>query len=342
MKTKHDIRGRAKSMTEKLTVILAIVMSVLTGITGCTSPSPLPQDLAPLRITECAPMPAPRMAAMAFSDDSCGYVFGGRKKPRSKFMNDFWKYSAQQDKWIELPVPPLEARSKGVAVRIGNYAYIGLGYAGFSHMDDQEMKHDFWRYDIASGEWKRLADYPSHACTTALCWACGETIYVACGYFSQASGESYAYDIDKDAWRRIADCPVVALCPTAVNDGERWFVGMGDQLGGSQMAEFFPETETWSEATTVSKKMRVFTLGIRSGKEMWIIGGRTVGGTLTTGYVHDEISIWLPDHNQLVTRGRLPNGMEQLIGFTIGNQTYVGLGNDMNEEPMDKMWRIER
>lgn len=332
-------------MTQKLTsmtVILVIVLSILASITGCTSPSPLPQDLAPLRITECAPMPAPRMAAMAFSDDSCGYVFGGRTHTRKGYQNDLWQYSAAHDTWTQLPTPPLEARAKGIAERIGNFAYIGLGYAGNSHLDENEFKRDFWRYDIANGEWKQLPDFPTNATSTAVSWTIGNTIYVSAGYFNHINGETYAYDIDKDAWRRIADCPVVALCPTAVNDGERWFVGMGDQLGGSQMAEFFPETETWSEATTVSKKMRVFTLGIRSDKEMWVIGGRTVGGTLTTGYVHDEISIWLPDHNQLVTRGRLPNGMEQLIGFTIGNQTYVGLGNDMNEEPMDKMWRIER
>jgi N-acetylneuraminic acid mutarotase len=109
---------------------------------------------------ECAPMPEAIAAGSCFAHNNSVYLFGGRNKA-GIYSNQLWEYNTLSDQWTSLGRTPMAARVSSSACVIDDCAYIGLGFAGALYRDTNYLR-DFWKYDLITQKWKRLANFPAN------------------------------------------------------------------------------------------------------------------------------------------------------------------------------------
>jgi hypothetical protein len=164
----------------------------------------------------------PRTGAVSFVIDNIAYVGLGYGLNNVEFKN-FYKFA--NGNWLTAPSLPdkrqgtdtiIQGRHGSVAFVIGNCAYVGLGYVtdytnhttGFERQ--KEWLKDFYKFDVTTGQWSQLPDFPGRGRRDAVAFSIDGYGYVGTGrgQFSTGSSEApfkdfYRYDPTSNSWQEM-------------------------------------------------------------------------------------------------------------------------------------------
>ncbi len=149
---------------------------------------------------------------ICFANATHGFVLTGSTLT-SAYTSDLWVYEAATDTWTDLSETssafPGAARTQsyGVAATLdcsNTKAYLGFGFS------DGTILNDWWEFDMATHEWKQLAEFPGegrrHPAMNFV-EPLGE-IHVGLGDGIYGNYDDYwSYNIEKDEWKQLADFP---------------------------------------------------------------------------------------------------------------------------------------
>ena len=290
-------------------------------------------------------MPSPRASAVAFSVGEKGFVFGGRNA-NGTLCNDMWQYDPVSDTWHNQDASPLLPRVHAMAQVAGDAVYIGLGFRGRVYTDSCYLR-DFWHYTPATGEWKRLADFPNANTIRPVTYLVGQQIYVLYGGGTGFSRDITVYDIPTDTWTTLSDNHLRALagygCMGATCQG-RCFLGGGFNTGNlDQWYEAHLDSDQWDKLRAVPHGGRTLAACAANSCAVYVLGGRHWGGTLTTGHLFADILSFSPETERWTDCGTMPYGeTENLVAFAIGERIYFGLGEDIDGNIHNQFYRIDQ
>jgi N-acetylneuraminic acid mutarotase len=307
-------------------------IAIVTFTSACSDMYP---DIQ-LRIIECAPMPVSRATAVSFVIDGNAYIFGGRDS-LGNYCNDMWKYDATTDTWEALGTTPLKGRVNATACVHDGVAYIGLGFNG-TYNDSNSYLSDWWRFIPYTNQWEQLSPFPSNETAHAISFVGEHKLYVGYGFKRTYERNMYCYDIETNSWtfidvhldRNPLTFPIRSFGGVGAACQGRYFAGTGFRKHSlSWWGEFHTEGK-WTKCKDIPNGRT--TAACTSTQDfVYVIGGMHWGGVNTTGKVLEDIQQYDPQNNSWRNVGRLPNGgLFNHIAFSIGNQIYVGLGEDEN------------
>jgi N-acetylneuraminic acid mutarotase len=248
-----------------------------------------------------------------------------------------WKYDATNDTWEALGATPLKARVNATACVHDGVAYIGLGFNG-TYYNSAGYLTDWWSYNPEKKHWKQLSDFPGNTTARAISMAGDGELIVGYGFCYTYERDMYHYDIIEDTWtfidvhldRNPLTFPIRSFGGVGTACQGRYFVGTGFRKHSlNWWGEFHPEG-TWIKRKDVPYS-RTTAACTSTLNYVYVIGGMHWGGVNTTGKVLEDIQQYDPKNNSWRNVGHLPNGgLFNHIAFSIGNQIYVGLGEDEN------------
>lgn len=293
----------------------------------------------PMQFTPKAALPIGRASATSFVVKDNAYVTCGRDE-NGVYLNDLWRYDAQADTWTQLNDVPFKGRVKAVAQVINNQVYIGLGFNGHVYQDSCYLR-DFWKYTPDTDTWERCADFPSKNSNVAISFAHGYYFYTACGFFSYFTSEVHKYDTNSDTWTKCDHAYFPARGgATGCSDGTHCFAGTGyNTTSMNDWWEYLPLSNKWRRLADIPGKGREFAASQMLNGRVFVLGGRYFGGSLTTGFLFDDMLEYDIARNKWLLVGHLPQGgRENMVTFTISGKGYFGLGEDANGKILNDIY----
>ena len=326
-------------MRNKLTIIymLFVLLISCSREAGC-----------PFVIERCSPLPVGRSSATCFSYSGKCYVFGGRNDSNDYhrgFLSDCWCYDPVRDSWSPLSDLPCKARTRGAAIVIGDDLYFGLGFNGCINIDSCYLR-DWWRCDMLTGSWTRLADFPATDTNMPVVATCDGKIYTLFGTHSGSSRLIYEYDISSDSWSRWDDDWHIAELggTTGQQIEETCYVSGGYFLGmlNDSYAVNLRERRI-RRRRSMPDGGRLFASSAVIKGHLYFFGGRHIGGTLTTEKIYNDILEYDISADRWRVVGALPfEGREQMCATTIGDIVFFGLGEDRDLAIYNDWYRWEK
>ncbi len=227
--------------------------------------------------------------------------------------------------WQQL-APMDVARSEMPAVYLDGRIYVPGGFgnsAGGIFQGSAALE----AYDVASGEWLRLADMPEtrHHLMAA---AHEGALYVFGG--SGGLGESrgwnaWRYDPAEDSWTMLADMPEERVAGAAVALGDYLYVA-GGTGGTAELLRYDPAGDTWTRLAPM-RNQREHTAAVVLDGQIVVLGGRWTGAM-------NSVESYDPATDQWMAR----TGMRQRrAGFgatVLGGKIYVAGGELIEGAPV--------
>ena len=105
----------------------------------------------------------------------------------------------QVEEQAEMPI----AVAESTGFRFGDSFYLCGGYT----TSENSFTSDFWRYDIETGVWTQLQDYPGGPERFMSSVIIDDIAYVGYGGTGVGVSEFYSYNISTETWNRLADIP---------------------------------------------------------------------------------------------------------------------------------------
>ena len=117
--------------------------------------------------------------------------------------------------------------SDGVAVKDGNYIYLGLG------KQNGKPSNKMYRFDIKTGETKEIASIPGETTRNqAVAQILDDEMYVFSGGDKVAYTDGYKYDMDDNEWEKVSDVQIgndkislLGASSVKLNDDEMLVIG---------------------------------------------------------------------------------------------------------------------
>lgn len=309
-------------------IFTAVAMTCLSAV-SCTD-----RLMSDDRITYTAvsPMPVATASAACTVVDGVAYVFGGRTP--GGMSNAMYSYTPATDKWEQLAGVPLDARSGSVAVTHGGNIYMGLGHNSRGVYVDGNLRRDWWRYTPSTGEWKRLADYPSDKTSAASAVVYEDEIYILYGYSDNFFDKVFRYDITDDTWEQVTINNVGGQAETVACEVDgRYFAG-----NNWQWFELDPSKPIWYKRATFKAVPELISSAIFAyNHSLYIVGGREWSTIAPDG----RILRYDPSEDEWAIAGYLPEegGKENMISFVINGVPYIGLGEE-KEKINARMYKL--
>ncbi|NCA79198.1 MAG: hypothetical protein EOM76_03280 [Sphingobacteriia bacterium] len=316
----------------KICIILCICL-----FCGC---SKLKEPEVPIQFSELASLPVGRASASAFVVEGKAYVLYGRGAD-GVVLNDMWQYDINANVWVQQNDLPFKGRVKAIAQVVDNVAYVGLGYVGEVYRDSCYLR-DFWKYTPATNMWTRCADFPSHSSDAAVSFSVNKNIYVAFGFFDGFTTEVYKYNTDVNVWIQCDEAKIPARGgAVGCSDGFECFAGTGyNTTSLNDWWRYLPQSDKWQRLADIPGKGREFASAIAVGQRIYLLGGRHFGGTLTTGFLFDDLLEYDVSEDRWLLLGHLPNGgRENMITFSVDGKGYFGLGEDKDGKIFKDLYR---
>jgi len=195
---------------------------------------------------------------ITFGNKTHAFVLSGSTMTRA-YTSDFWMYEASSDTWKNLTGTPSDfpgsKRSYGYGVASldceNPKAYLGFG-AG----EDSQRLSDWWEFDMATHDWKQLADFPGegrrHPAMNFV-EATGE-IHVGLGDGTFGNYKDYwSYNIARNQWNKLEDFPSTERHhPFYFSINSDSYVGLGHSNGFSPYIErdwyrYDALSKTWNQ-----------------------------------------------------------------------------------------------
>lgn len=265
----------------------------------------------------------PRSGAASFTIDDVAYLVGGFLKT-NEVLND--AYSFNGDSWSSRADFAGAPRHSAVGFSINGKGYIGLGYGG----EDNALSalNDFYRYDPASNEWTRIADFPGEARWGAVAFSLGDYAYVGLGTRStdKTYSDFYRYNPTSDSWSQVET-------PFSYKKGDAFAFVIGDKayVGGGFSNNSLPEDfysfdgETWTaeeDLNTDSYDARRYrSVAFTIGNYGYVVSGRSSSGVVSTVWKYDPSNKSWSDGSESLGSAR-----EKAIGFSLNGVGYITTG----------------
>ena len=266
-----------------------------------------------------------RNGAVAFSIGSKGYV--GTGSDGSNDLKDFWEYDPSTGAWTQKADFGGGARSGAVAFSIGTKGYVGTG---------SDTK-DFWEYDPATNIWTRKADFGGEGRSNATGFSIGNKGYIG-------TGDGGAFDFKNDFWQYdpasntwIQKASISPLSgATGFSIGNKGYLGTGEyrlqrvgSFSSSGFSEYDPATDSWTQKAYFPGNGRIAAVSFSLGSKGYLTSGFTETSDVPS--YNPSSDFWQYDPaTDSWTQG--PNLLYAssygAVAFSIGNNGYVGLGNE--------------
>jgi len=285
-----------------------------------------------------------RASATAFVLNSKAYVLGGRIGADWSYPRDLHCYDPTTDTWNRLSDVPFEGRCNMTAVVCNNIAYCGGGFAGDYNSTDS-YKKDWWAFD--GTQWKQLSDLPTKYTDGLIAFTVDDKIYVGYGYNQQWTSELFAYNPSTDTWTGTLYADIkdlrLGLGLACAQNADHIFAGLGfDTYNNNSWTEYIPSLSQWQKRKPLPSKGGLFYACTATTTHVFLCGGRTFGGSLTSGKIHDDIWAYDIAIDQWSLCAHLPQPTENMIAFTIGNTPYFGLGENADGIRCNKLYKLKQ
>jgi N-acetylneuraminic acid mutarotase len=210
-----------------------------------------------------------RNGATAFVLDGKAYVGTGYDAVfavDNGYKKDFYQYDPAGNKWKAVADFP-GTRQYATSFVSNNRAYVGLGFNGSNYYQD------FYEYNPATDKWSEIATFIGGKRAGALSFTVGGKTYVGFGRSNSTAYTKDLYSFDpagnsgSGAWTRViygdnntteADFPTRGYATALVVNEKAYIIG-GE--GKSDVWEFVPSTNQWTEMAPFSPGARGFAAG---------------------------------------------------------------------------------
>lgn len=320
-------------MLEKYLWLWLVVMVLC----GCSGYEPDASDLA-LRSWDI-PVSLASSSGVVYADSL--YLFFGRDGNSSRSSQQF-RYVIPLDNPTEYQrlKNPLSPRVNATAVVVDDKLYCGLGFCGAVYSDGSLLQ-DWWCFDFATQEFTRKADFIGSDADAAVSWTDGSDIYVAMGFATGFMRNLYRYSTKTDSWTLVSANVIEkarALPVGAMADG-RFFVGGGYC---TYMLDDWYEYETglcrFVSRTPMPIKGCVNASAVGVEGNVYVLGGRYFGGTLTTQYFYRCILVYNAVSDSWSVLGNMETAAENMVAFHHDGCLYWGFGQREDGSFVNKLY----
>lgn len=193
-----------------------------------------------------------------------GYVY------TADYKDNFWEYNPASKQWIQRADFPGQKRDVASMFSIDKFIYVGIGH------NNQEIYHDFYRFDPDQNKWTRIADLvtdPHWSRIKAGVFVINNIAYLSGGARNSGDVQAWKYDPGADNWNRIADLPYpITYSVHFMLDGKGYISGRYNDS-----YEYNPNTNTWTESYKIGHSNR-------PGAFSFVLKGKAYVGGGDTGY----------------------------------------------------------
>lgn len=291
----------------------------------------------------------PRIEALSFVLNDKGYVGMGWKG--SGAYGDFWIYNPALG-WDPTPMifDGTNNAGSGLAVVGGiGFAIKGKGYIGFGN-GLGTTPYKLWEFDPTADtmNWTGASSFnlQSEGVDDVPWNGVGFSINDSLGYigtgskFNSNNNVKWMLEFDlalqpvfETKIKRVSDFLGLARThATGFSIGDKGYIGLG---GASDMFEYDPQTDEWTEKTSFPGVIRERAVGFELNGKGYVCAGRD----LTTNEPLNDLWEFDPNDDSLgrdangnplgrwFRRADLPKGFIDGIGFSAGQKGYAGLGS---------------
>jgi N-acetylneuraminic acid mutarotase len=244
--------------------------------------------------------------------------------------------------WSSRETLPDSARGEGFSFSIGNYGYIGLGENYNKH--PWVFFDDVWQFNPSDNNWTRKGNFPGKARVWPSFFVIGNYAYVVCGRDSDIRNyltECWQYNSITDRWTQKASFPGLARAyGVGFSIGGKGYIGLGQSPVSGLLKDFWcydTGTNTWSQIADFG------------GTRRWCASAFGVNGLGYVCYGQDTIvsynlnrDMWEYNPVGNLWTQKTSNPGDSLYGtngFAIGNNIYVGTGQDNSGALHNSFWK---
>jgi len=301
----------------------------------------------PVAVTEVNTTPNPVSACgVTFTVLDTAYMITGRDG--TKVPNELWRFEAAQSGWTKISKFPGTRRINMIAEVVNGKVYVGLGYNPASWWGIKEnFLKDIWCYDPALNTWDSVKTiFPGTETNNAVSFVWDNEIFILHGFESHIinsqgfSRKVRKYSVKDNTWKDMNDFPgYMRTCAVAVTNGKQIFAGTGYATWNEyDWWEYLPQTDSWEKRKRMPDKGRINASAFTVKNRFFVTGGRYFAGKYSGGHVKKEILEYVPDEDKWYKVGELPQGTENAFTFVVGNDAYVGYGED-DTVANEKLWK---
>jgi N-acetylneuraminic acid mutarotase len=237
--------------------------------------------------------------------------------------------------WIQLPDFPGIKRDDGVAVVVGNKAYVGTGLVEWA------LTLDFWVLDLNSYTWSYGVAMPpstnrQYACT----FAGNNSFYVFGGDGNNgACADMYRFDVSTNTWTAVASKPGNGLIgASCMNFGDKVIICGGKFQSGKASAEVWEytiSTNSWQQKNNYPFAGRWRASATVLNGFGYLVFGRDSGGAFCKElYKYAPASdSWTKISEAPVNKGRAYAAFQ-----TVNNRLFLFAGIDSLDQVYKNCW----
>lgn len=142
------------------------------------------------------------------------FVFGGSN--HDSCFNELWEYYSSTDSWSKISILPSYPRTNALCFAFGRKLFVGTGYYTNDTMQtgNKKVLKDFWSFDIDSGKWKWITDYPAGPNYGGVDFVQDSFAYIGGGNVFDStqmkfviSSKFYKLNLNSLIWSNISDYP---------------------------------------------------------------------------------------------------------------------------------------
>lgn len=314
---------------------LLIGFSLVLLLLSCDKVADSPYD--DITFTQLTSYQGPSRAnARAFVVNNKGYVLLGRTAESQ--LAECWEYNNANNTWQQTTPFPGKPRVSPIAVTVGNYAYVGLGFnlRTWVYDKDTTVFSDFWRFSSDTKSWTRMADFPrsyyngNPPLTTCSGFSYKNYIYiVGMNFQTQFYKHVWRYDITLNKWEKMSDFPgSPRAAGVSCNDGVNYYFGLGfNRHCDDDWWQYYPETDKWKQRRSLPGNGRVNATAFSINNRFFVATGRNMQGTLTGGGFYNDVLEYDAKKDVWYYRGKLPaSSRENAVTMVFQDKVLIGLG----------------
>jgi len=284
----------------------------------------------------------PRSGSFVFTIGNTAYIGAGFHGGPSglEYVNTSWSFNQEANLWTQIAAFPGIPREKAVAFSINGKGYVGTGYNRAQDTVTYIPLKDFWEYDPATNQWKKLSDFGGGARFNAVGFASNNNGYVGTGYNgNEYFGDFWRYDPAEDTWHAMASYDGGKVERAVIMPiGSKFYLlsGFKDNSYVYKMWQFDPEASggTWSAATPLVTDAQYGNFKIAVARYDAVAFGLDGKGYIATGISGPATnSVYQYDPAQLTWTKMTPYeraARSQAVAFVVGGRAYVGTGQNGN------------
>jgi N-acetylneuraminic acid mutarotase len=259
----------------------------------------------------------------------------------TRLVAQAYQFDTSNRTWTRKGDFPGPARADASGFAIGGRGYMASGWS-----ENDVVLKDVWEYEPSQDSWTRKQDFPGEARILPTTLVIGAKVFViGGGRGSTRHRDVWEFDPAANTWTRKGDFPGEAFmsAPGFVL-GTRGYLGTGS-LGGASWTttkafwEYNPSTDTWTRKADFPGVARGFALGFSLGNRGYL----GLGVQTTQLPMNVPVDFWAydPGTDTWARQTDLPaSGRGMAVGFAIGSEGFIGLGNDANVNSLRDFWRF--